>query len=633
MKRLLAVLSLAALPFAARAAPLPVISEIAWAGSSLSTADEWFEIANAGDEAVDLSGWSVVGASAEPIVIPDGTSLAPGATYLVANYAADDPKTSLAAIPDLVTTAVALSNSSLHLRLLDAGGATVDEAGVEGAAPHAGTTGAIKASMSRRDAHAPGGDAAAWETSSASSGFDEGAAELGTPGTSAAMEATVPAESSATGTGDVPEATPEEPAPEPSYAPPPERPSIRLAEAMPRPPSGSAEWVELVGTSSVGYILDGMTVEDGRGTKKRLEGLLLAWGRVVVELPTGRLNDAGDLIVLRDAFGQVVDGVAYGTWADPAYAHVEAPERGEALMRFDLDASWSVTTTPTPGLMNVLTPREIPEEPMPPPVVAPEPPQLKAPAVVATTVPEAVVAIAPAPRPVAAPKTAAPKPVAKKTPTYKGRSYEATVLIGTGVHSAARAVVMTDAGAMELRFTKTPTRAMSAGERLRFVAQEKVEDGRAYLQSNPNSVTRRGETDVAYAAIDAWPNATGPVTLRGTVVSAEARTLRLDVAGVEVEVKLPAASGASSLKPGDRIEARVAVVSTDPPLAFAADTDAIRLVEARPEPKADAPKRAFPRAGTGLTAVMGFGGTLAYLRHQRVRRAKMLQPEPFEPLE
>ncbi len=36
-----------------------VISEVAWAGTAASSNDEWIELHNQGDEAVDLVGWQL----------------------------------------------------------------------------------------------------------------------------------------------------------------------------------------------------------------------------------------------------------------------------------------------------------------------------------------------------------------------------------------------------------------------------------------------------------------------------------------------------------------------------------------------------------------------------------------------
>lgn len=127
---LLLALSVVPALSAVRAAEPPsvVISEIAWAGSEKSTADEWIEIRNIGSEALDVSGWSLtgVGTSGSAITIPSASSIAAGSAYLIANYSMTDPKTTLIVKPNLVTTAVSIPNTALNITLLDSTGAVVD---------------------------------------------------------------------------------------------------------------------------------------------------------------------------------------------------------------------------------------------------------------------------------------------------------------------------------------------------------------------------------------------------------------------------------------------------------------------------------------------------------------------------
>lgn len=108
--------------------PSALISEIAWAGSEKSTADEWIEIRNTGTEALDISDWSLtgIGTSGSTIAIPSATSLSAGLPYLITNYSMTDPKTTLITSSDLVTTAISIPNTSLNIALLDSSGAVID---------------------------------------------------------------------------------------------------------------------------------------------------------------------------------------------------------------------------------------------------------------------------------------------------------------------------------------------------------------------------------------------------------------------------------------------------------------------------------------------------------------------------
>jgi len=107
-----------------------IINEVAWAGTASNTSDEWIELYNPTDSAVDLSGWSLtfgdvvidLGEAASTIVESDG--------YLLLERTDDNTVSDVPA--DLIYTG-SLSNSGMVLNLLDQTGAVVDtaNAGVE----------------------------------------------------------------------------------------------------------------------------------------------------------------------------------------------------------------------------------------------------------------------------------------------------------------------------------------------------------------------------------------------------------------------------------------------------------------------------------------------------------------------
>ncbi len=105
-----------------------VISEIAWAGSAKSTADEWIEIANIGTATVDVSGWNLtgVGSSGAILSIPIGTILNAQSTYLIANYKMGNSSSALNIEPNMVTTTVSIPNTALKVSLIDTTGSIVD---------------------------------------------------------------------------------------------------------------------------------------------------------------------------------------------------------------------------------------------------------------------------------------------------------------------------------------------------------------------------------------------------------------------------------------------------------------------------------------------------------------------------
>lgn len=180
----------------ATAAPAVIIEEIAWAGSSVSIADEWIELANLGEATATVAGWALRGAgeSGRTIFLPPDAVIAPRSVYLVANYADEDAKSALAVSVDLATTTVSLSNSALGLELVDENGATMDRAG-DGSAPGAGSS-SPKTAMLRVSSTSNGELAPSWTNATASQNFDASVADLGSPGV-CDLCASVPAHSSA----------------------------------------------------------------------------------------------------------------------------------------------------------------------------------------------------------------------------------------------------------------------------------------------------------------------------------------------------------------------------------------------------------------------------------------------------
>lgn len=152
-----------------------VLSEINWAGSSQSTADEWIEIANTGAGRVDISGWQLEGAgsSGSVLMLPENAILEPRSTYLIANYQLSDPKTSLAIAASYATSSVSIPNSGLHIILKNASGEIMDSY-IDSGIPDYGSSTTF-ASIERDLT------TYAWSSSTASKNLHN-AAQMGTPG-------------------------------------------------------------------------------------------------------------------------------------------------------------------------------------------------------------------------------------------------------------------------------------------------------------------------------------------------------------------------------------------------------------------------------------------------------------------
>lgn len=178
---------LLAWPAYAQHAPV-VFSEIMWMGSSASSADEWVELYNVGEEPQDLRGWTLtrLGDQGEEVLLTiEEGQIDAGQTFLIANYEADHANSHLATVPQLVNSALSLPNSKLQLSLYaghpDEGAKLVDVADDGRGAPLAGDA-TLKRSMERTDLYGDGRLSSSWQTADMAYGWDPDSQEMGTPG-------------------------------------------------------------------------------------------------------------------------------------------------------------------------------------------------------------------------------------------------------------------------------------------------------------------------------------------------------------------------------------------------------------------------------------------------------------------
>jgi len=156
-------------------------SEIAWAGSSLSVADEWLELANPTNMDIDIGGWRISGAGANEtdLVLTYPTIIPANSTLLIANYDLNNQNTALTIKPDVVTSTISLSNTKMLIRLFDANGEIIDQVG-DGSAPFAGYSAKTKATMIRISPEIIGTLEIAWRTCDISQNIKT--EDCGTPG-------------------------------------------------------------------------------------------------------------------------------------------------------------------------------------------------------------------------------------------------------------------------------------------------------------------------------------------------------------------------------------------------------------------------------------------------------------------
>lgn len=376
--------------------PHVFISEIAWAGSSLSTADEWIELANPTEQDVDVTGWKIngAGASGKALVFPNESLIPAGGAYLISNYPSDDAHCALNIEPNVVTTTISLSNTVIDVQLFDADGQLVDRAG-DGHAPPAGYSSEVKASMIRMDYLVSGDLAEAWQTSNSIQNIKT--SDFGTPGivdiiiplpnplpiepefttsteliieesntttteelllpsntsTEDAIDLPLPEMSSsstevtttteliletATSTQELEElVTPTSVSDQSNYQ------FLRLNEVMPDPSSGP-EWVEITNAMPDRSItFDSLELHDAVGKIMTIKGSVTSGHLyVVINLSSARLNNSGDSLYLKTPDGLVLDTLTY------------ASSKEDISWARDTQGAWRETTLPTPGLENTV---------------------------------------------------------------------------------------------------------------------------------------------------------------------------------------------------------------------------------------------------------------------------------------
>lgn len=114
--------------------PEIIINELAWAGSSVSSSDEWIELYNTTDQPIDLAGWTLkkvdtsksTGELKNMLTIPEDHTINPTGYFVIANYNAADSV--LAIEPDYQTISVELHNTRLQIQLVNASGVIIDTA-------------------------------------------------------------------------------------------------------------------------------------------------------------------------------------------------------------------------------------------------------------------------------------------------------------------------------------------------------------------------------------------------------------------------------------------------------------------------------------------------------------------------
>ena len=149
---------------------------------------------------------------------------------------------------------------------------------------------------------------------------------------------------------------------------------IVINEFVANPTDGESEWIELYNFSTSSIDLTGWTLNDGVGKIASPTSTVEASSFVVIKLSSSKLNNGGDMIVLKNLQDEIVDKVSYGDWDDGNKSD-NAPdhEKGNSVARIsdgqDTESDqndFKETTTITKGLENIVTIPIVENEPSSP---------------------------------------------------------------------------------------------------------------------------------------------------------------------------------------------------------------------------------------------------------------------------
>ncbi len=140
---------------------------------------------------------------------------------------------------------------------------------------------------------------------------------------------------------------------------------VVINELVSDPADNDNEWIELYNKANREIDLTGWRIEEGSKAKTFLSGVLGSSGSVrykVIDKPAGSLNNGGDIIILYDASGKIIDQIAYGGWDDGDIKN-NAPAAGDPLSlarKFDGYNTYNnfndfaITLTPTKAASNII---------------------------------------------------------------------------------------------------------------------------------------------------------------------------------------------------------------------------------------------------------------------------------------
>jgi len=319
-----------------------VINEVAWMGTAVSANDEWIELRNMTDSEISLAGWILAAADGTPTINLSGSI--PANSYFLLERTDDN------SMPDVTADQIytgALANGGEVLQLYDGDGNLIDSVNASGGWP-AGDN-ANKLTMERTG----NGD---WQNS----GNVEGTPRSPNAPASANETLNMPNEESERVSNE--SGIKNEKEAEFSMGNSASLGDVVINEFVSDPTDNDVEWIELYNTTNQAIDLIGWTIEEGSGAQTELKSVITNNTFLVIEKPKGNLNNKGDIIILRDSIGTLIDQVVYGNWnsninskAPVACDPYSVGRKFDGYNSFNNANDFAVTITPTKGASNVIT--------------------------------------------------------------------------------------------------------------------------------------------------------------------------------------------------------------------------------------------------------------------------------------
>lgn len=150
-----------------------VINEINWGGSNGDGNDEWIELKNMTNSAIDISNWVVenlgLGGPNANLTIPSGSTIPANGFFLISNDNKDNSKINVDS--DFVTSSVSLNNDGENLILKDNLNNVIDDANGTGSW-YKGSNSTPKKSMERKNPPGDGTISGNWQTATTHTNMD-----------------------------------------------------------------------------------------------------------------------------------------------------------------------------------------------------------------------------------------------------------------------------------------------------------------------------------------------------------------------------------------------------------------------------------------------------------------------------